>query len=594
MATRPSPEKQAQPRDDRPLSRGSEIVRPEAAGIACCLVAPPVPDEALISVVGRVHILSCNGTTTATFRELFDSAPFNLSAWIPPHIEKLARRLGNDVTAHALDILRAHTLYPLLAMLSGLSYPTNSPRRNPSKAASTPKRLSAETTRLCIACLREDMDTFGIRYIHRSHQLPGVEVCSKHGTALLSRCPYCRRLFGQPHDLVLAPWRRCTCKRYIFEESASAEQEVEPVALSYAKFSAALLASRYTTVSPGVLVKSYRERARESGYRWGSDRVSHTRLMTEMEHFYGKAFLSRVDTAYREERISEWLKMLHESSITEPPLGRHLLFAHFLFRDAAQFLDAVAAREEADTDTLEQPALKRRIPKVATTKAVGKPSAQQRIAGLLLELTARARDIPDCSLEDLWGAHYGLMKRLVSLDPAMVDVLRRRLQQLKPKPAVPTKVSRKSPKDRERARYIAAIAATLYASVHKPEKVTINRLVKGLGWNPSTLDPHAFPATLRALEECSESNWHFYARRIIWAMLSFKHAAIGVLRLQAGVEYHRFRALMDFFGDVDVSRQLDAGTITALLAERSIQRGWAGPCPDREFPPAGRSFYVDQ
>lgn len=593
MATGISSDPQAQPpKDLRTQQTGVPVPSPTAAS-APALVAPLLPDEAFISVVGRFHVLSCNATTAATFRELFDCAPFNLSAWIPPHVEKLAPRLGSDMTAHTLDILRAHTLYPLLAMFSGLSYPTASSHRNPNKPASPPKRLSAETTRLCIACLREDMDAFGVRYIHRSHQLPGVEVCSKHCTALLSRCPYCRRLFGQPHDLVLAPWRWCTCKRYVFEESTSLEQEVEPVALSYAKFAAALCASFHKTVSPGALVRSYRERALESGYRWGSDKVSHTRLMSEMEHFYGKGFLGRADTAYRDDRMSEWLKMLSESSIIEPPLGRHLLFAHFLFRDATQLLDALVANDDAEpTGTMGQPASVHRIPKVATTKAAGKLSAKQRAAGLLRELTVRAREVPDCSLENLWEAHYGLMKRLVSLDPTTVDVLRRRLQQQKPKPAVPTRVPRKSPKDRERARSIAAIAAALYASVDKPEKVTINRLVKGVGWYPSTLDPHAFPATLRALKEYSESNWYFYARRIVWAKLLQKHAAMSVVRVLSGVEHHRASVLMHFFRDVDVSRPLDAGTITALLAERGIYRDWAGPCPEREFPPAGRRYYV--
>jgi hypothetical protein len=65
-----------------------------------------------------------------------------------------------------------------------------------------------------------------------------------------------------------------------------------------------------------------------------------------MEKFYGKDFLRRTDVAYRDDRLSEWLKMLNDYSVTEPPLGRHLLFAHFLFRDAAQFLAAVGGPAE--------------------------------------------------------------------------------------------------------------------------------------------------------------------------------------------------------------------------------------------------------
>lgn len=299
-----------------------------------CLVAPPLPDEAVVSVVGRFHILSCNRTTTSTFLELFNCAPFNLSAWIPPHIEMLASRIDGEAEACTLEILRAHTLYPLLAIFNGLLFSTSPTKATSDKATNTPKRLSAEPIRLCLECLREDLNVCGVRYIHRSHQVPGVEVCSKHGSSLLYKCPYCECSFSRRHDLPLVPWRRCTCKKYVFDSTAPV-QEVDPVALSYAQFSAALLQSTpYTAVSPRMLVESYRERARAIGFTWGSDRVSHVRLKTEMEKFYGKTFLSRADAAYRDDRLSEWLKMLNDSCVTEPPLGRHLLFAHFLFRDA--------------------------------------------------------------------------------------------------------------------------------------------------------------------------------------------------------------------------------------------------------------------
>lgn len=592
MATRISSDPLVQPSHDRQLLQGDTPIPLATTGPEHYLVAPSLPDEAIISVIGRFHILSCNGTPTATFQELFNCAPFNLSAWIPPHIEMLAPRIGEDVEACTLEILRAHTLYPLLAIFNGLSFPASSRRTASNKATKAPKRFSAEPTRLCLECLREDLATCGVRYIHRSHQIPGVEVCSKHASPLLYKCPHCECSFRRGYNLALVPWKRCTCKKYIFD-SISPAQEADPVALSYAQFAAALLQSApHSTVSPRVLVESYRERARAIGYSWGNDRVSHVRVKAEMEKFYGKIFLSRTDAAYREDRLSEWLKMLNDYSVTEPPLGRHLLFAHFLFRDATQFLATIGSTSGNErTAGTGQPAVKRRAVGIGTGR-VSKPSVKQRISGLLRELADRARNIPDCSIEDLWKLHYGLMKRLVSLDLEAISLLRRKLQQLKPRPVGPTEVPRKSEKDGERARSVMTTAAALYASVRKPEKVTINRLAKETGWNPAALDQHAFPETLRALEESAESNWHFYARRILWAKLAHKHAAISVVRARSGVEYHRSLVLMHLFQDVDLSVSYDAETIMRLLAERGIQRDWPGPCPEREFPPAGRRYYT--
>lgn len=345
-------------------------------------------------------------------------------------------------------------------------------------------------------------------------------------------------------------------------------------------------------MSPHTLVENYRERARAIGCSWGNEKVSRVRLKTEMEEFYGKAFLRRTDTAYRDDRLSEWLKMLNDYSVTEPPLGRHLLFAHFLFRDAAQFLATIGAANGNERPLgTEQLVVRRRTGGIGTSRT-SKPSIKQRIAGLLRELTERARDIPNCSVEDLWKSHYGLMKRLVSLDLEAITQLRQKLQHLKPRPVGPTKIPRRSEKDSERARSVMATAAALYASVGKPEKVTINRLAKDTGWSPTGLNQYAFPETLRALEDCAESNWHFYARRILWAKLAHKHAAISVVRLRAGVEYHRSLVLMQLFQDVDLSVTYDAETITRLLAERGIHRDWPGPCPEREFPPAGRRYYT--
>lgn len=592
MATRISSGPLAQPDHEQRVVLGDTPISLAALGPGHSVVAPSLPDEVIISVVGRFHTLSCNRTPTATFQELFHCAPFNLSAWIPPHLEMLAPRISEDVEACTLEILRAHTLYPLLAIFNGLSFPEGSRRATSNKPTSAPKRLSAEPIRLCLECLREDLATFGVRYIHRSHQIPGVEVCSRHASPLLYKCPHCECSFGRRSNLALAPWRRCTCKKYVFD-SIFLRYDVDPVALSYARFSATLLQSSPNSAVPTrVLVESYRDRARAIGCSWGNEKVSRVRIKSEMEKFYGKDFLRRTDVAYRNDRLSEWLKMLNDYSVTEPPLGRHLLFAHFLFRDAAQFLAAVGGTGgNEQSGSIEQPVVKRLAIAVGTRKA-SKPSIPQRIAGLLRELVVHARDIPDCSIEDLWKSHYGLMKRLVSLDLEAITLLRRKLQQVKHKPADPAKVPRRSEKDGERARSVMSTAAALYASAAKPEKVTINRLAKEAGWNASALNPHAFPATLRALEEYAESNWHFYARRVLWAKLMHKRAAISVIRARSGVEYHRCLVLMDFFQDVDLSISYGAETITRLLAERGIQRDWPGPCPEREFPLAGRRYYT--
>lgn len=318
---------------------------------ALCIVLPALPDEALISVVARFHILSGNTTVKNTFHELFNCTPFNLSAWIPPHIEALAQRLGSDIDRHTLDVLRSNTLYPLVTIFGGVaSWPITSKKH----ITSTLRCSVPQPVRLCLRCLHEDMAVFGVRYIHLSHQVPGVEVCSKHSISLIYKCPFCERLILNPHgELILLPWRQCICNNFVFNTSETQAQIEDSFALSYAKFTEELLTSKINAVPSSVLVECYKLRAREIGFEWRSDKVNRAQLMIEMEKFYGKEFLSRADVAYRRQRLACWFRMLGNTTAAEPPLGRHLLFAYFLFRKAVDFraaLDSLANENQIEIE----------------------------------------------------------------------------------------------------------------------------------------------------------------------------------------------------------------------------------------------------
>jgi hypothetical protein len=221
-------------------------------------------------------------------------------------------------------------------------------------------------------------------------------------------------------------------------------------------------------------------------------------------------------------------------------------------------------------------------------------SPEQRVADLMRNLMNSARNFPHCSVEDLWKSNYGMMKKLVSLNPDAVDKLRKKLKKIKPKPAKPKNEPTISPKDNGLAQAIKEEATNLYSSAEKPEKVTLNLLIKGTDWSPYFPSNYVFPKTMQAIEESVESKWHFYARRILWAKLYYKNGSENLIKLKSGVEYHRSAALMEFFRDVDLSTPLQLGTVTKILSERNILLDWLGPCPEREFPPSPRQRYKNR
>lgn len=358
------------------------------------------------------------------------------------------------------------------------------------------------------------MAAFGVRYIHLSHQIPGVEVCSKHGISLIYKCPFCERLIINPRrGLVLVPWRQCTCKNFVFNTSQTQVRIEDAFALSYAKFTEELLTSHMNAVPSSILVECYRLRARDIGFEWRSDRVNRTQLMIEMEKFYGKAFLSRADAAYRHQKLACWFRMLGSTTAHEPPLGRHLLLAYFLFREAVYFR---------------------------------------------VSLEILAKEVPT---------------------------------ERKPKPPKFKSKSTISPTDHEIACKLRARSADLYSSCEKPKKITANRVILDINWNPYIQNKYIFPEAMLALKEIPESGWYFYARRIIWAKLSYKCAPDIVVRHKSGIKTQYAVVLMKFFQDIDLSTPLCPGIVTKLLTDRGIYRDWEGPCPEREFALAGRSFY---
>lgn len=101
----------------------------------------------------------------------------------------------------------------------------------------------ARTARACSACLDEDLRTFGETYWHRSHQLPNLSMCHKHGNLLQSACPSCGLGFA-PIGLkrLQLPKIRCTCGE-LLKSPNQVEHGLNPIFIKITNFSVAALNS---------------------------------------------------------------------------------------------------------------------------------------------------------------------------------------------------------------------------------------------------------------------------------------------------------------------------------------------------------------
>jgi hypothetical protein len=148
------------------------------------------------------------------------------------------------------------------------------------------------------------------------------------------------------------------------------------------------------------------------------------------------------------------------------------------------------------------------------------------------------------------------------------------------------------PDDLKWARNFASTAVALYNSTDMPKKITRNFLMRKAGWNRTNMpDPTRFPLARQQLELHKESDWHFYARRILWANL--RAGAVGASERSvlgaSGIEHHQGLLVLQYFSSVPSTRSLGLGTIMEILAEYQIPKDWNGPACELQFFKPGRN-----
>lgn len=168
------------------------------------------PDEDMRSIVYRYRAWHISvGTKFKTSdiswltKELFGINSSILSK-MPHNLEYLCSKLPHK-TVSVDELIYEHTLFPLEQSFSS--------SRRSSALLSNIKRYKSESTtfeeihagafisseiRCCPECLEEDLAQYGECYIHRIHQLQNIDVCSKHGVHLVSRCPVCNEQVATP------------------------------------------------------------------------------------------------------------------------------------------------------------------------------------------------------------------------------------------------------------------------------------------------------------------------------------------------------------------------------------------------------------
>lgn len=294
----------------------------------------PYPNELMYSAIARYHFYSGNIDCKDTLEELFDNRSVIPSVGIGSYFSVLAEKLGAQYSVESL--LANHTIYPYYA--SFLSKQRQQEILNDVKedGKALYTRLGMVAGSICIKngiyycaiCAKSDIEQYGEPYIHREHQLQGIDYCPHHEVLL--------REYSVTKDSRIEYIRfelRYMNLSDIYEIDANKE-----VSVYLAKQAYKLLHLPLHSLSREDINSKYKALLREHNLITASNRVRQHELHQAFKVTFLRDFLKYHESELNEEDEYNWLKVLTRNVKRHVHPFRHLLFLYFLKEGIEDFV----------------------------------------------------------------------------------------------------------------------------------------------------------------------------------------------------------------------------------------------------------------
>lgn len=264
----------------------------------------PYPNELIYSAIARYHFYSGNIDRKDTLEELFDNRSVIPSVGIGSYFSVLAEKLGAHYSVESL--LTNHTIYPYYASFLSKQRQQEilNDVKDDGKALYT--RLGMVAGRICIKngiyycaiCAKSDTEQYGEPYIHREHQLQGIDYCPHHEVLL--------REYSVTKDSRIEYIRfelRYMNLSDIYEIDAHKE-----VSVYLAKQAYKLLHLPLHSLSREDINSKYKALLREHNLITASNRVRQHELNQAFKVTFSRVFLKYHESELNEEDEYNWLK----------------------------------------------------------------------------------------------------------------------------------------------------------------------------------------------------------------------------------------------------------------------------------------------
>tara|TARA_R110001583_G_C5667601_1_gene410377 strand:- start:1454 stop:3058 length:1605 start_codon:yes stop_codon:yes gene_type:complete len=275
-------------------------------------------DETIFSIVARYAILGAFRRNGVALKDIFNNSRKRIHPYLPGYINKVA--IFFDLSPE--ELLLNHTLYPLFAW-------SNKSTSNNLKSAMLSACDDKSTfiaglpqskyrfyygLKYCPKCVEEDVKTWGFKYWHMTHQIPGVDSCHKHPCALLG----VQSGDGQKDRTLILP------------PSNAHISGVNSAQLRFSNFANELFeASKYKQFDCHI---AYKNALDEKGYITKSKHVRLKELISEVKQYWEELLFDSPLSVPKSLSNFEFLgPMLRDSSVWHYHPIKHILFACWLF-----------------------------------------------------------------------------------------------------------------------------------------------------------------------------------------------------------------------------------------------------------------------
>lgn len=295
----------------------------------------PYPDELIYSAIARYHFYSGNIDCKDTLEEVFQSRSVIPSVEVGSHFAILAEQLGSNYSVET--ILANHTIYPYYATFL-------TQQRQQQILGDVASDGQALYTRLgmiagsicrkaglyyCAECTKSDVEQFGEPYIHREHQLQGIDYCPHHEVQLrkypvetISRIEYIR---FELKNMNLS---------FIYKADPFAKTSIHLSKQAYK-----LLQLPLHKFSRKDIKLKYCALLSELNLITVSSRVRQKELYQAFKSKFPKGFLEKYESTLNIADEYNWLKVITRNTKRHVHPFRHLLMLYFLELDVDVFVN---------------------------------------------------------------------------------------------------------------------------------------------------------------------------------------------------------------------------------------------------------------